>query len=62
MQRYCRFLIINEEQIKYMIYRKRYNPADFFEIEQHTFENVKKFNYLESEVEYQNENSPKTQT
>ena len=37
------------------------NTADFFEIDQRRFKNVKKFTYLGSEIEYQNKNSPEIQ-
>ena len=42
--------IISEEKTKCMFCGKRDNPADFFEIDEHRFENVKKFTYLRSEI------------
>ena len=37
---------------------KKNYPADLFEIHQYRVENVKKFTYLGSEIEYKNEISP----
>ncbi|GIY14952.1 reverse transcriptase domain-containing protein, partial [Caerostris darwini] len=51
-------LTINEGRTKCMFCGKGDCPSDFFEVEQHRFQSVKKFTYLGSEIECQNEIGP----